>query len=109
MRADTYVSLFVCLSVNLYVCMRVCVCVYVCVPACVRAHACMHVCMYVCGVCVCAQADLRLCWSHIPHCWKSHVVAHIDTGYLVNSTPPTILAGYLLNFADGFVKVFQCA
>ena len=20
-----------------------------------------------------AQADLRLCWSHIPHCWKSHV------------------------------------
>ena len=23
------------------------------------------------------QADLRLCWSHIPHCWKSHVAAHI--------------------------------
>ena len=21
----------------------------------------------------CAQADLRLCWSHIPHCWESHV------------------------------------
>ena len=20
-----------------------------------------------------AQADLRLCWSHVPHCWKSHV------------------------------------
>ena len=19
------------------------------------------------------QADLRLCWSHKPHCWKSHV------------------------------------
>ena len=29
-----------------------------------------------------AQADLRLCWSHIPHCWKSHVVAQI---YLVFS------------------------
>ena len=27
-----------------------------------------------------AQADLRLCWSHIPHCWKSNVVAHIDVG-----------------------------
>ena len=24
-----------------------------------------------------AQADLRLCWSDIPHCWKSHAVAHI--------------------------------
>ena len=24
-----------------------------------------------------AQADLRLCWSHIPHCWKSHVTAQI--------------------------------
>ena len=23
------------------------------------------------------QADLRLCWSHIPHCWKSHVAAQI--------------------------------
>ena len=27
--------------------------------------------------CAYAQADLWLCWSHIPHCWKSHVVAHI--------------------------------
>ena len=24
-----------------------------------------------------AQADLSLCWSHIPHCWKSHVAAQI--------------------------------
>ena len=24
-----------------------------------------------------AQADLRLCWSHIPYCWKSHVTAQI--------------------------------
>ena len=23
------------------------------------------------------QAGLSLCWSHIPHCWKSHVTAHI--------------------------------
>ena len=27
--------------------------------------------------CAYAQADLRLCWSHIPHCWKSHVTAQI--------------------------------
>ena len=24
-----------------------------------------------------AQADLSLYWSHIPHCWKSYVAAHI--------------------------------
>ena len=24
-----------------------------------------------------AQAGLSLCWSHIPHCWKSHVAAHL--------------------------------
>ena len=23
------------------------------------------------------QAGLRLCWSHIPHCWKSHFAAHL--------------------------------
>ena len=21
------------------------------------------------------QTDLRVCWSHIPHCWKSHALA----------------------------------
>ena len=26
----------------------------------------------------CAQADLRLCWSHIPHYWKSHALSRID-------------------------------
>ena len=25
--------------------------------------------------CAYAQADLRLCWLHIPHCWKSHALA----------------------------------
>ena len=25
-----------------------------------------------------AQADLRLCWSHISLCWKSHVAAHMQ-------------------------------
>ena len=27
--------------------------------------------------CAYAQADLRLYWSHIPHCWKSHTLAHM--------------------------------
>ena len=26
--------------------------------------------------CAYAQAGLRLCWSHIPNCWKSHALAH---------------------------------
>ena len=25
-----------------------------------------------------AQADLRLCWSHIPHCLKSHALVHMS-------------------------------
>ena len=29
------------------------------------------------SVCAYAQADLRLCWSHIPYCWKSHALANI--------------------------------
>ena len=27
--------------------------------------------------CAYGQADPRLCWSHIPHCWKSHVAAQL--------------------------------
>ena len=27
--------------------------------------------------CAYAQADLRLCWSHIPHCWRSNVAAQL--------------------------------
>ena len=27
--------------------------------------------------CAYAQAGLNLCWLHIPHCWKSHVAAHM--------------------------------
>ena len=28
--------------------------------------------------CAYAQADLSLCWSHIPHCWKSYALAHMS-------------------------------
>ena len=27
--------------------------------------------------CAYSQADLRLCWSHIPHCWKSHALTQL--------------------------------
>ena len=27
--------------------------------------------------CAYAQAGLSLCWSHIPHCWKSHATAQM--------------------------------
>ena len=27
--------------------------------------------------CAYAQAGLRLCWSHIQHCWKSHALAQL--------------------------------
>ena len=30
------------------------------------------------SVCTYEQADLSLCWSHIPHFWKSHVTAHME-------------------------------
>ena len=30
------------------------------------------------------QADLRLCWSHIPLCWKSHVAAQSCAHALLN-------------------------
>ena len=29
------------------------------------------------------QADLRFCWSHIPHCWKSQALAHTFTAILL--------------------------
>ena len=29
------------------------------------------------SVCAYAQAGLSLCWSHIPHCWKSHAMAQL--------------------------------
>ena len=34
--------------------------------------------------CAYVQAGLSLCWSHIPHCWRSHATAHFNfsTGHL---------------------------
>ena len=38
-----------------------------------------------------AQADLRLCWSHIPHCWKSHAAAHFMCAYAVFTVKVLVL------------------
>ena len=49
--------------------------------------------------CAYAQAGLRLCWSHIPHCWKSHALAQIQVYWL-----PIIwflFLSYSLVFGDG--------
>ena len=35
--------------------------------------------------CAYAQADLSLCWSHRPHCWKSHVTTHMYVCNLCSS------------------------
>ena len=35
--------------------------------------------------CAYAQADLSLCWSHIPHCWKFHALAHILLEYCISN------------------------
>ena len=45
------------------------------------------------------QADLRLCWSHIPHCWKSHALAQLfeipftDVNECTEQTPHPCLNG----------------
>ena len=33
--------------------------------------------------CAYAQADLRLCWAHIPHWWKSHALAQMFNEVLI--------------------------
>ena len=53
-----------------------------------------------------AQADLRLCWSHIPHCWKSHALAHmILVSDLINTGEIRMYAFSLLNDISGSVVV----
>ena len=43
------------------------------------------------------------------HFWDRFLPKHIDTGYLVNATPPTILAWSFWNLAGMFVNVWKCA
>ena len=43
--------------------------------------------------CAYAQAGLSLCWSHIPHCWKSHATTQIR---LHQCSPQYLLKKFLL-------------
>ena len=44
----------------------------------------IRACLCICSMtadhieCAYAQADLRLCWSHIPHCLKSHALSYTE-------------------------------
>ena len=45
--------------------------------------------------CAYAQAGLSICWSHIPHCWKSHVTAQLFSIAIIStfqhpSWPPQV-------------------
>ena len=42
--------------------------------------------------CAYVQADLRLCWSYKPHCWKSHVTAHFSWSHSLAMFAFTLIA-----------------
>ena len=52
------------------------------------------------SVCAFAQADLRLCWSQIQHCWKSHVTAHLQ--FAINILLPISLVPNSFTTIFGF-------
>ena len=61
------------------------------------------------SVCAYAQADLSLCLSHIQHCWKSRITAHMDLELGVASpsiTRDTMLCPCARHFIlwSGFVQ-----
>ena len=43
-----------------------------------------------------AQADRRLCWSHILHCWKSYALAHFMCIMPLNNITITHLCNILV-------------
>ena len=52
------------------------------------------------------QADLRLCWSQIPHCWESLVAAHISVNKL--STQKGLIDYTIRNSACLCMLVYVC-
>ena len=44
-----------------------------------------------------AQAGLSICWSHIQHCWKSHVTAHYESTFCFNPYPANIFVLKILS------------
>ena len=59
--------------------------------------------------CAYAQADLRLCWSHITHCWKSHVAAHVlfDCFDRVNNYNSAVAQWYFCFHSFPFIQVYN--
>ena len=58
--------------------------------------------------CAYAQADLRLCWSHIPYCWKSHALAqfiHVPCYvYLCTVTPAVrVVRTQIVHLLRGYI------
>ena len=57
-----------------------------------------------------AQADLRLCWSHALHCWKSHVAAQIMARGLQGSIPGPnhlfLLIKDIVDTSQTFIRLF---
>ena len=42
--------------------------------------------------CLVTVSVLSLCWSYIPHCWKSHVEAHLFRGLCVTFNSSSVLS-----------------
>ena len=64
--------------------------------------------------CAYAQADLSLCWSHIPHCWKSHAVCQgrkLRVKLLSGERVVMINTTFLINVLQMFWKLlhFRCS
>ena len=46
------------------------------------------------------QADLRLCWSHIQHCWKSHALSQFTSVRTLSEALAIIVGLRNLRFCD---------
>ena len=42
--------------------------------------------------CTYVQADLRLCWSHMPHCWKSYALAQLEIEIFSRKRPTKVVS-----------------
>ena len=67
-----------------------------------------------CSDCAYAQADLRLCWSHIPHCWKYHAATHYEGCSNMNASSFITFFTYMLRqndkrFYKGLYVTFKLA
>ena len=55
-----------------------------------------------------AKADLRLCWSHIPHCWKAHVTAQLcqsaEHSYHVSCSNVILFQGQNICYKQNYNK-----